>query len=133
MSQSPGPEQEGQVRSIQASERRAWVRYPRRLQSLWQVFGARAEEPWTADVQDISQTGIGLILQRAFPAASVLTVRLRTAAQKLSRTMLVRVRHCTALPDGQWLVGCTFVVQLTDEELRELLTARPAVALQAAR
>jgi hypothetical protein len=133
MSRPPGPEPEHDDRRVQAAERRAWIRYPRRLQTLWQMFGVRGNDTWTADLQDISQTGIGLVLNRSFPPATVLSVRLQTAARKTSRTMLARVRHCSALPDGQWLVGCTFVVQLKDEELRELVADPPAAAPQAAR
>jgi len=85
------------------------------------MFGARADESWPADLLDVSQTGIGLILDRAFAAATVLTVCLQTQAPETARTLLVRVRHCTALQEGRWLVGCKFVVQLKDRELRELL------------
>jgi hypothetical protein len=127
-SPDPGPEHDGHT--IQGAERRAWARYPRRLQTLWQLFGSRDTEVWTSYLHDISQTGIGLLLDRAFPASTVLSVRIQTAARKTTRSMLVRVRHCTARPDGPWLVGCTFIVKLRDEELRELIADPPAPSPQ---
>jgi hypothetical protein len=107
---------------VQGAERRAWVRYPRRLEMVWQLFGARQDEGWSASLFDISQTGVGLIINRSFPPGTVLTVRLRPCSRTPSRTMLVRVKHCTARPDGEWLVGCTFVVKLKDGELKGLIS-----------
>jgi hypothetical protein len=34
-----------------------------------------------------------------------------------SQAMLVRVRRVTPQSDGTWLVGCTFVKRLSNEEL----------------
>jgi hypothetical protein len=122
MSQVPGQDPEHDDGRLQTAERGAWIRYPRRLQTIWQMFGAHGNDSWAADLHDISRTGIGLVLDRAFPPATVLTVRLQTTTRKTTMTMLARVRHCSALPCGKRLVGCTFVVQLKDEELREVVS-----------
>jgi PilZ domain-containing protein len=107
---------------MQGAERRAWIRYPRRLTTIWQLFGGRQDETLTASLFDISQTGVGLIINRSFPPATVLTVRLQTGSRKFSKTMLVRVKHCSARENGEWLVGCTFVVKLKEAELKELVS-----------
>jgi hypothetical protein len=107
---------------VQGAERRAWIRYPRRLTTIWQLFGSRQEETWTASLFDISQTGVGVIVNRSFPPATVLTVRLQTGTRQFSKTMLVRVKHCSARENGEWLVGCTFVVKLKDSELKEFIS-----------
>jgi hypothetical protein len=107
---------------VQGAERRAWIRYPRRLSTLWQLFGARQEETWTASLCDISQTGVGLVINRAFPPGTVLTVRLQTGSRKFSKTMLARVKRCTGRENGEWLVGCTFIVKLKEAELKELIS-----------
>jgi hypothetical protein len=106
---------------VQGAERRAWIRYPRRLRTLWQQFGSRQEDSWTAELRDISKSGLGLVVDRSFPPGSVLTVRLQTGANRFSRTMLVRVKHCEPQPGGTWHVGCCFAVQLKDDELQQLL------------
>ena len=82
------------------------------------LLGAGA---WNANLRDLSQTGLGLVVNRSFPPGTVLTIRLQTGSRKCSRTMLVRVKHSAAQPNGEWLVGCSFVVQLKEEELAELL------------
>ena len=116
-----GPEDDG-AGKVQSAERRAWVRYPRRLTTMWQLFGARQEETWNGSVFDVSQTGLGLVINRSFPASTVLSVRLQTGGRKPSRTLLVRVRHCSPRENGEWLVGCTFVVKLKDADLKDLIS-----------
>jgi hypothetical protein len=115
------PEDKGDV-PVQGAERRAWIRYPRRLTSIWQLFGCRQEEAWSATLFDLSQTGVGVIINRSFPPATVLTVRLQTGSRQFSKTMLVRVKHCSARGNDEWLVGCTFVVKLKESELKELIS-----------
>jgi hypothetical protein len=115
------PETHDADQKLQGAERRAWVRYPRRLLTLWGLFGLRPENAWMAEVRDVSQTGLGLAINRPFPPAAVLTVRLLTSGHKYSRAMLVRVKHCAPQPDGGWLIGCTFVVKLEEAELRGLI------------
>jgi hypothetical protein len=104
------------------AERRAWVRYPRKLVTMWQLLGTVGEEHWTAIMQDLSLSGVGLVINRSFPPATVLTVRLRNSSRTYERSALVRVQHCTAQPDGDWLVGCTFVVKISADELQQLLS-----------
>jgi hypothetical protein len=130
MSRPPPQKADGDAggRKVQGVERRAWVRYPRRLQALWQLFGSsRGGENWSATLQDVSQAGLALVLDRAISPATVLSVRLQPATGMTNRPMLVRVRHCTALVDGRWLVGCSFMVKLSDDDLQEL-AADPAAS-----
>jgi hypothetical protein len=107
---------------LPATERRAWVRYPRKLVTRWQLLGAVGEEHWTALVKDLSLNGVGLVINRSFLPATVLTVRLHNSTCTFERSALVRVQHCTAQPDGDWLVGCTFVVKIRADELHQLLS-----------
>jgi hypothetical protein len=116
----PRPDEHEADQKVQGAERRAWIRYPRRLLTLWGLFGTRQED-WTAELRDVSQTGLGLVVNRSFAPGTVLSVRVQTAGHQYTRTMLVRVKHAAAQPDGDWLIGCTFVVKLKEAELRELL------------
>jgi hypothetical protein len=112
--ESPGKPPDG--------ERRAWVRYPLKLVTMWQLLGVAGEEHWTARVRDLSSNGVGLVIHRFFSPGTVLTVRLRSSTSSYERSALVRVQHCTAQADGDWLAGCTFVVKLSSEELHQLLS-----------
>ena len=109
------------VRAPQAAERRAWVRYPsRRLEMIWHLFGMKAPEQRQARIQDISTQGVGLLVDRSFAQGSVLVLRLPGTSLE-RRPVLVRVKHLQPLPNGQFKVGCTFVVPLSDEQLAELI------------
>jgi hypothetical protein len=118
MPRLPDSEQE-KPKKLQGTERRSWVRYPRRLTVTWQLFGARGNEQSAATVHDLSLSGIGLVLNRSFPPATVLTLRLGRHGPE--RTMLARVRHNSAQPNGEWLVGCTFAVKLREDDLEALV------------
>ncbi len=108
-------------RPPQAAERRAWVRYPpRRLQMLWHLFGMKPPEQRPARIQDISTQGVGLLVDRSFAQGSVLVLRFPGTSLE-TRPILVRVKHLQPLSGGEYKVGCTFVVPLSDEQLAELV------------
>jgi hypothetical protein len=114
------PAAELRTRPPQAAERRAWVRYPSQTRSLWQIFGMRKNDLSEASVQDVSLTGLALVLHNSFPPATVLSVTLQTATGE-SGPHLVRIQHVRPQDDGTFLVGCLFLTELTAAELQELL------------
>ncbi|MGH7169572.1 MAG: PilZ domain-containing protein [Gemmataceae bacterium] len=111
----------GTTQKPQAAERRAWVRYPpRRLEMLWHLFGMKPPEQRPARIQDISMQGVGLIVDRSFAQGSILVLRFPGDSLQ-SRPVLVRVKHLQPLSGGEFKVGCTFVVPLSEEQLAELV------------
>jgi hypothetical protein len=107
-------------RPPQAAERRAWVRYPSRAKSLWQIFGMRKNDLAEANVRDVSLTGLALVLSHSFPPATVLSVTIQTASGE-SGPHLVRLQHVRRQDDGGFLAGCTFLTELTAAELQTLV------------
>jgi hypothetical protein len=109
------------ARSLQAAERRAWIRYrPRSPEVFWQMFGAKDTELFAAQVLNLSARGIGLALDRAVVAGNVLVLKFGKDTLN-ARPHLVRIKHVTNLADGTFKVGATFVVPLGDEQLRALV------------
>src|SRR4051812_5336797 len=104
----------------QTFERRAFVRYPRRLESFWQLLGVRSADLASADVFDLSMTGLGLNVEQEFVANAILVLRLPTSTQGWN-THLVRVKHCTRLDDGRFQIGCAFVKPLSVAQFQALL------------
>jgi hypothetical protein len=104
----------------QSSERRAWIRYPRTLDMLWQFLGVAPREMASAQVFDISATGLGLVADEPFPLETILVVRLPTKTQGWN-SHLVRVKHCQPLETGLFQVGCAFVRPLQPDQLRALV------------
>jgi hypothetical protein len=103
-------------------ERRAWVRYASSLKTLCQSNAARIEDFWQlARIQNISVSGVSLVLNRPFEVESSIIVdpiHIRSLAMP---SITARVVHATAQPDGSWVVGCAFATPLSLEQLESLL------------
>jgi hypothetical protein len=78
---------------------------------------ARTETRWPAQVRDISVGGNGLLLGRRFERGAVLIVELPDNVHGGTRHLPVRVVHATAASPGHWIVGCSFIRMLTEEDL----------------
>jgi hypothetical protein len=101
----------------QTFERRAFIRYARRFDILWQLLGVERRDLTSGQVFDLSATGVGIVVDRAFPTGKVLVLRLPTATQGWS-SHLVRIKHCAAGEDGLFQVGCAFVKPLSLAQLQ---------------
>ncbi|HEV3203523.1 MAG TPA: PilZ domain-containing protein [Gemmataceae bacterium] len=103
-------------------DRRVGVRYIRALKTYCQRgLGEPDQVWWIGQIRDISSSGIGLFIQHDFEPQAILTVELENSARNNSCTVQVRVVHSTPQPDGFWLVGCTFLKELSEAELEKLL------------
>jgi hypothetical protein len=77
---------------------------------------------WSARIEDISQSGLSLVLRRRFEPGSGLAIELPATATSPASTVLVRVVRVQQHA-GSWLLGCAFVSRLSEEELKTLLPA----------
>lgn len=101
-------------------ERRASVRhYP--SEKFSQVMVAKRGRPWKAMIHDLSRTGIGLVMNQTFEPETMLAVELQSPDMELLYTVLTKVVRSVPRPNGAFLIGCAFVRELTEEELRNLL------------
>jgi len=100
---------------------RAWVRFSCQVETSYSSAGDGENERWLATVLNISPSGIGLRVGRDFTASALLNLELPTAQGDSSRSILARVVYSTPQPEGEWIVGCAFNDELTDEELNKLL------------
>ena len=83
-------------------------------------FAGIVEDYGTSKIRDVSMEGIGILMTRQVAVGALLAVTIVNQAQKLSKTVLVRVAHVTAVHGG-FLVGGTFSEQLTYQELTTLV------------
>lgn len=72
-------------------------------------------------IRNIAVDGIGLLANQELQAGLMLAINLVNPARSFSKTMLVRVVHCTPQVGGSFLIGGTFVTPLAYEELRALV------------
>lgn len=85
-------------------------------------FAGPVEDAGPVKIRDVSMDGIGLVLMRSVKVGSLLVVTLTNSnpAQKLAKTLLVRVAHVTPVHGG-FLVGGTLLEPLTYQEFTALV------------
>ena len=93
-------------------------RHPSTLKITAYPVNASLLERRQARVRNVSRTGIGLLVDRAWAAGTILQLEL--PGEEAPRVVKARVVHCTPQPGGMNLVGCTLEQQLTDVEVRVL-------------
>jgi hypothetical protein len=76
---------------------------------------------WNAQVQNVSAVGVGLLADRALENGTLLNLELRGATGEAIPTMLACVVHVTRLAEGKTVLGCNFMRELSEEELKTLL------------
>ena len=105
-------------------ERRAWVRFGCDLEASCTSKGRLKDAGWTAQVRNLSQGGLALVLRHRFPKGTPLSIELRSQDRRVCRSCPARVvRVVPVLLDGQalWFVGCEFLEPLSEEELHQLI------------
>jgi hypothetical protein len=70
----------------------------------------------SANVRDISIHGIGLLAKEPFATGTAFLIETGPPGKTLATELSVELRHATKLPDGDWLLGCTFSRPLTTED-----------------
>lgn len=100
-----------------ASDRRAYLRHPRTLETLWTLLGVATSDLAEGQLVDVSASGVGLLLARHFEAETALMIRLPTKTQGW-HSYLVRVKRCVRVTKGLYQVGCAFVKPLAEDELQ---------------
>jgi serine/threonine protein kinase len=112
-----------------ADDRRGCVRYSLGVGTVGtintSVFDATAQpdsqEVWPLVVQDVSATGIGILLARRCEPGTELSVEVPMGPDQPNWTLPARVVRVRKDNFGHWMLGCVFLEPLNDEELAALL------------
>jgi hypothetical protein len=111
MSEQTNPCRGELANELPQHERRAAVRFACTLNTLCQTDTARPEDFWWRGiVRDISISGLGLLVPRAFEPGTLLVIE-PLAKQDAFHTQCVRVIRSTREASGGWLLGCEFAMQ----------------------
>jgi hypothetical protein len=97
------------------------MRYSSRLKTTGRSVGEKGNPLWKATIKDISRRGIGLVSETCFPRGTILVLNLEYRTETVSRPVYVRVTRVVKQPGGEWLLGCTFARNLSEEEVQRLL------------
>lgn len=101
-------------------ERRARARRCCTPQNAPPATAAVGTELWPLPIRDISSAGLGILFERRLDPGDVVAVELLNRGLNFWHLKLLRIVHVTPY-GGLWLVGSSFLNELTDEELEALL------------
>jgi hypothetical protein len=59
--------------------------------------------------------------ERRFESGTLLSIELAEAEEQSARPIMARVIHLSERPEGGWILGCTFVSELSDNDLQALM------------
>src|SRR5262249_12253736 len=100
---------------------RTWVRFPCKLNATYQPVRAKGVMPLPANVVDISANGIGLEVSEAVSVGTLMNLNISTLSGGTAMPMLVSIVRVTHQEQRLWLLGCNFLRELNDRELRPFL------------
>lgn len=99
---------------------RAAVRFPCLVQAVYTRASTSGSEPRPAEVRNVSANGIGLVLPEAVEAGTLLNVTLTGEHGGRVGSILACVVHVSHRPGADWVVGCNFIRELSEDDLAEL-------------
>ena len=111
----------GEKATAGPDDQRAWVRYPAKGTIAFRLLEDEGDIVHSAELADLSPSGVGLILSEKLEPGSALTLDLRRTDGKPDQSMLACVVYLTDRPDGKWAAGCHFLRELTETELKSLI------------
>ncbi len=103
------------------SDRRAFPRRPTRAIVSYRPVGRPFGLAIRARAVDLSQGGIGLVVQQPLEPGALLEVELQPPGRGKKRVRTAEVRWAVAEPNGSYRVGCCWERRLTFFDLQELL------------
>jgi hypothetical protein len=102
-------------------DNRTWVRFRCDVTATCQLIEDPDRKSWPARVVNISANGIGLLVDQPVPTGSLLSLNLENTAHHSARTILACVVHSTSRPEHEWALGCNFIRELSESDLKALL------------
>jgi serine/threonine protein kinase len=103
-----------------AVNKRASVRFVTTLPSSCLTL-TNTGESWKATVMDVSAQGVCLQMERRFEPKTTLQLALTLGAAESLHTFVIQTRWVKPCSERSWLIGCTFLTPLTNQELEVML------------
>ena len=111
------------ARNLKTSyNQRGSVRYRCPPASAGRVFLSEDLEYQRAWLQDLSATGIGLLVSKQVATGLHVTIQIKCSHSQKLYSLHAHAVHATPQADGTWVIGCQFVTPLTRDELEDLLS-----------
>ena len=101
-------------------DKRIWMRFPTALRASFNPISAHDGPAIEAEVYNLSANGVGLLVTGRIEPGVLLNVKLTSHDRVVTRTLLSCVVHVSQR-EGQWALGCNFIRELSDEDLRAMI------------
>src|SRR5262245_6661281 len=101
-------------------DRRTTERFPVNAGTTCPFLSPVVEDFGAAKVKDVSMVGVGLLTSKRVEVGTTMAVTLANQAKGFAKTVVIKVMHATPVAGG-YLVGGTFVVPLTYQEMTTLV------------
>jgi hypothetical protein len=111
---------DGTVQPVARGNRRATVRYRCAPATVGKVISATDQEFQRAWLIDLSLTGVGMQVSRPMQTGHLAIIAIRGNDGGVHE-FSVKIKRCSAVPQGDWCIGCEFTVPLTPDQLEQLL------------
>jgi c-di-GMP-binding flagellar brake protein YcgR len=99
---------------------RGWARFPCEAKAFFQRVTSPDQAHLAARLLNISVGGMAILTQEEVVLGELLNTELHDPNDQLLVTILACVVHSQKIADGH-LLGCNFIRELTDEDIRALL------------
>jgi hypothetical protein len=113
--------QEGIVKPVSRANRRATIRYRCAPATVGKILSSDDQVLQRAWILDLSLKGIGMELSRPLKPGQLVIISIRSNDATNLHELSALVKHCNAVPQGAWYVGCELMVPLSPEELEQFL------------
>ncbi len=100
---------------------RASERLPCNVRAAFELLGEEPPACSPARVLNVSLGGIGLVADRPITAGSLLNLQLQRADGQAGCSLLACVVHVSNRTGNEWVLGCSFIRELSDADLAALL------------
>lgn len=102
-------------------DQRTWTRFLCNIMTSCKSVNPAHLEPSSAKILNVSPAGLGLLVTREFEQGSLVSVELPGSMGQPPTAVLARVIHAKPRPTGDWVLGCAFTRQLTEQELQKMV------------
>jgi hypothetical protein len=117
-----GPTTFDYLLKLASRERREGGRIPCQLEGQCRPMDSlQLSAAWPVTIRDICAGGCQLLLSRRFEPGTLLVIDVLDGHNQPARMLLARVVRVASLARGRWILGCTFTVPLTSDDLDSLL------------
>jgi hypothetical protein len=103
-------------------DQRAWVRFACDVKASFQFVKDAERKTWTAQVVNMSANGLGLVVDESVELGKLLNLELRPDQGDYVLSILACVVRLTPQADGRFTLGCNLIRELTDTEVKALLS-----------